>query len=305
VDSLDQSVLALIDRKGVATPLKAPPGVYEYPRVSPDGTRLVFGTSDGKAAVISTYELSGASAVRQLTFEGNNRFPIWSADGSRVAFQSDRNGDPAVFWQSADGGIAEPLTTPDPGTSHTPESWSPDGKVLLFTATKGTISSLWTYSLEDRKAVLFGGVKGSTLPANALFSHDGRRVAYQFGQPGVTEATLYVEPFPPDGTKQLIAQQGGRPLWSRDGKELFYVPAPGRFVVVGVVKTAPIPTFTNEVDVPRGFGPSTPSEPRTFDILPDGRIVGVVPAASRPTQVQQIHVVLNWFEELKAKVPAK
>ena len=90
--SSDQSDLALIDRKGVVTPLKVPPGVYEYPRVSPDGTRLVFGTSDGKTAVISTYELSGASAVRQLTFEGNNRFPIWSGDGRRVAFQSDRRG---------------------------------------------------------------------------------------------------------------------------------------------------------------------------------------------------------------------
>jgi len=311
--SFDQSGLALTDRKGVVTPLKVSPGVYEYPRVSPDGTRLVFGTSDGKAGVISTYELSGATAVRQLTFEGNNRFPVWSGDGSRIAFQSDREGDPAVFWQSADGGIAQRLTTPDPGTSHTPESWSPDGKVLLFSATKGTISSLWTLSLEDRKAELFGGVTASTLPANAMFSPDGRWVAYQFGQPGVTEGTLYVQPFPPDGTKQLIAQQGGRPLWSRDGKELFYVPAAGRFQAVAVVKTAPILTFKSAVDVPRGFGPSTPTEPRAFDILPDGRIVGILPdgriggvgAPAAQSQVQQIHVVLNWFEELKAKVPTK
>lgn len=294
----------------MATSLKIPPGVYEYPRVSPDGTRLVFGTSDGKAAVISTYELSGASAIRQLTFEGNNRFPVWSGDSRRIAFQSDRQGNPAVFVQSADGGIAEPLTKTDPGTSHTPESWSPDGKVLLFTETKGTISSLWTFSLEDRKAALFGGVKTSTIPANAMFSPDGRWVAYQVGQPGVTEGSLYVQPFPADGTKHLIAQQGGRPLWSLDGKELFYVPAPGRFVVVAV-KTTPIFTFTTAVDVPRGFGPSTPTEPRTFDIVPDGRIVGVVPAgrvqgaAAAQSQVQQIHVVLNWFEELKSKVAAK
>ncbi len=306
--ALGQSDLALIDRKGVATALKVPPGVYEYPRVSPDGTRLVFGTSDGKSAVISTYELSGVSAVRQLTFEGNNRFPVWSSDGSRVAFQSDRRGDPAVFWQSADGGIAEPLTTPERGTSHTPESWSPDGKVLLFSATKGTISSLWTFSLEDRKAALFGGVTASTVPANAMFSPDGRWVAYQVGQPGVTEGSTYVQPFPPDGRKHLIAQEGGRPLWSRDGKELFYVPAPGRFVVVNV-KTAPIFTFTAPVDVPRGFGPSIPSEPRAFDSLPDGRIVAPISAvlaqSGSSPQVQQIYVVLNWFQELMSKVPTK
>ena len=111
---------------------------------------------------------------------------------SRVAFQSDRQGDPAVFWQPAVGGTAERLTTPDPGTSHTPESWSPDGDVLLFSATKGSISSLWTFSLKDRKATLFGDVKASTLPTNAMFSPDGRWVAYQIGQPGVTEGTTYV-----------------------------------------------------------------------------------------------------------------
>ena len=91
----------------------------------------------GRTAVVSTYELSGASAVQRLTFGGNNRFPIWSADGQRVTFQSDREGDPAIFWQPAIGGTAERLTKPDPGTSHMPESWSPDGNVLLFSATKG------------------------------------------------------------------------------------------------------------------------------------------------------------------------
>ena len=124
------------------------------------------------------------------------------------------------------------------------------------------------------------------------------------------EGTFYVEPFPPTGTKDLVAQQGGRPLWSRDGKELFYVPAPGR-LRVAAVKTAPIFTVTNPVDVPRGFGAAAPFEPRTFDIMPDGRIVAVVrvgqsrgESLAQP-QAQQIQVVLNWFEELKSKVPTK
>ena len=74
---------------------------------------------------------------RRLTFGGNNRFPVWSADGRRVTFQSDREGDPAIFWQPADGGTAERLTTPARGTSHAPESWSPDGQVLLFSESEG------------------------------------------------------------------------------------------------------------------------------------------------------------------------
>ena len=122
------SRLALINREGVVAPLKIEPGLYNYPRVSPDSTRLALETNDGKQAGVSIYELSGASAVRRITFGGNNRFPIWSADGQRVTFQSDREGDSAVWWQPAVGGTAERLTRPDPGTSHTPESWSRDGR---------------------------------------------------------------------------------------------------------------------------------------------------------------------------------
>ena len=99
-----QQDLVLFDRKGGAEPLGLPPGSYNFPRVSPDGKRIAFETNDGKEAAVSIYELSGASAPRRLTFGGNNRYPIWSADGQRVTFQSDREGDPAVCWQPADGG---------------------------------------------------------------------------------------------------------------------------------------------------------------------------------------------------------
>jgi serine/threonine protein kinase/Tol biopolymer transport system component len=309
--SSGQSVLALIDRNGSVTRLKVPAGVYEYPRASPDNTHLVFGTTDGKQDVVSTYELSEASAVRRLTFEGNNRFPIWAGNTGRVAFQSDRQGDLAIFWQPADGSTpAQRLTTPGPGTSHTPESWSPDGKVLLFSATKGLTSSLWTFSLSDRRETPFGEVTTSTSPTNAVFSPKGEWVAYQVGQTGLIEASTFVQPFPATGSKHLVTQVGGRPLWSYDGTELFYVPATGRFTVVSV-KMTPTFTVTNAVDLPRKFGSASPTEPRTFDILRGGQIIGVVPSLQRPaglqaeTQVEQIHVVLNWFEELKARVPTK
>ena len=180
-----------------------------FPRVSPDGKKVAFETSDGKEAVISIYELSGDSSPRRLTFGGNNRFPVWSADGRRVTFQSDREGDPAVFWQPADGGTAERLTTPARGTSHAPESWSPDGQVLLFSEAKDSISSLWTFSLRDRKVSPFSDVKGSTLPTHATFSPDGRWVAYQVGESGQGEATLYVQPFPPTGTQ--VSDRARRP----------------------------------------------------------------------------------------------
>ncbi len=119
--------LGLFDRKGGSELLKIQPGPYQLPRMSPDGKRIAFGSDDGKEASIWIYELSGTSAMRRLTFEGqgHNRFPVWSADSQRVAFQSDREGDLGIFWQRADGtGTAERLTKADEGASHIPESWA-------------------------------------------------------------------------------------------------------------------------------------------------------------------------------------
>lgn len=302
--STSQQDLVRFDRKGTPEPLGLPPDKYEFPRVSPDGTRMAFGTTDGKEAVVSIYELSGASAPRRLTFGGNNRLPIWSGN-LRVAFQSDREGDAAVWLQPADGGTAMRLTKPGPDTVHVPESWSPDGTVLLFCATKDFVSSLWTFSLRDRRATPFSEVIDSSLPTDAVFSPDGRWVAYQVGRPGEFEGTTYVEPFPPTGTKNQIGR-GGRPLWSRDGKELFFVPAPSRLMAV-TVATEPTFTITNPVAVPRGFGVAAPATPRTFDNMLDGRIVSVGPAGQSQSgsAPAQIRVVVNWFEELKAKVPTR
>jgi serine/threonine-protein kinase len=295
--------LVLFDRKGSREPLELPPGRYDFPRVSPDGQRVAFETMDGKEAAVSVYELSRTTSVRRLTFGGNNRFPIWSADGRRVTFQSTREGDSAIFWQPADGGAVERLTKPEQGASHTPESWSPDGDVLLFSATKDFVSSLWTFSLKQRTATPFGDVKDSAIPADAMFSPDGRWVAYQTRPSGMGEGDTYVQPFPPTGAKYLIAP-GGRPLWSRDGKELFFVPAPGVFMAV-TINTQPTFTFTNPVSLPRGFGVAIPSSPRTFDILPDGRFIGVAPPGQSPSgsSSAQIHVVIGWFDELKRRVP--
>jgi serine/threonine-protein kinase len=302
-----QQDLVLFDRSGGAEPLKLPPARYDYPRVSPDGKRVAFETNDGKEAVVSIYDLSGANSVRRLTYGGNNHFPIWSADGHRVTFQSDREGDSAVYWQPTDNGKPERLTKPDPGTSHVPESWSPDGEVLLFSATKDFVSSLWTYRLRDRKATPFSDVNGSSLPTNAMFSPDGRWVAYQIKEPGSAsvEGTTYVEPFPPTRAKNQIAR-GGRPMWSRDGKELFFIPAPARFMVV-TVRTAPSFTFTSPVTVTRGFVGALPARPRTFDIMPDGRfvVVGTQGQSQNGSVPAQIHVVLNWFEELRRLAPTK
>ena len=93
--------------------------------------------------------------------------------------------------------------------------------------------SLWVLSLPEGKTEPFNGAR-STRPMNAVFSPDGRWVAYGSDESG-TDA-VYVQPFPATGAKYQISRGdvGHHALWSRDGKQLFYIPGPGRFVVVNV-----------------------------------------------------------------------
>ncbi len=300
--------IALIDRTGRVEVLKLPPGPYLMPRVDPEGARIAFGTDDGKEAIVWIYDVHAGTAMRRLTFGGNNRFPIWSADGKRVAFQSDRDGDLAIFSQPADGaGSAERLTTPDQGTLHVPESWSPKGDRFLYSVTKGSDLSLWTFSMQDRKATPFDAVHSPNV-IGALFSPDGRWVAYTSAERGLT--TISVQPFPVTGARSqlLPAKEGDSPhmvVWSPDGRELFYDPRPGGFEAVSVT-THPTFTFGNPVAVPHPFQLGPPSARRAYDITRSGKFVGLLPAGQKEflTPIApQIEIVLNWFEELKARVP--
>jgi serine/threonine protein kinase/Tol biopolymer transport system component len=317
--------LGLVDRNGAIEPLKVPPGAYAFPRVSRDGRRVAYQLDDGKESSIWIYELSGATAPRRLTLPGTgaNRDPIWSSDNERVAFQSDREGDLGIWWQRADGnGTAERLTKPDQGISHIPDSWSPDGQFFSFTEAKNSTSAVWTYSLRDKKATLFAETPGARLE-RSVFSPDGRWIAYQIrASANSANSRIYVRPFPPTATAYETPPDADNhhPLWSPDGKELFYVPGPGLFGSVRV-STQPSVSFGPPVRMPKlGFLGSAPSSVRNFDFLPDGQhFIGVVQAgqpqagqaqagqaqAAGTPSAPQIQVVLNWFEDVKQRAPGK
>ena len=174
--------IAVMDpRTGAVEPLRLPPALYEMPRVSPKSGRIAFGTDDGQEASVWYDDLSGTSRLQQLASGGNNRFPIWASE-THVTYQSDRGGAPSLFWKAI-GGAEDRLTTAEPGTSHAPESWSPDGSTLLYTISKGPDISLWTYSTRDKTSAPFAGIRSSD-PLGAAFSPDGRWIAY-----AVTERT--------------------------------------------------------------------------------------------------------------------
>ncbi len=286
-------------------PLKLSPAMYEFPRISPDGKQVAVGVNDDKAANVWIYDLSGTSAIRQLTFGGRNRFPTWSHDSRYVAFQSDREGDLAIFRQRADGSQqAERLMKPEQGTSHVPNSWSPDGKHLLYEVNSESKFSLWVLSLQDNKGAPFGAVQSSSVPPSAAFSPDGRWVAYQSDE--VPNPTIFVQAFPSMGVPLRIATRGRHPQWSPGGQQLFYTVDIRVFAVN--VKTQPSLTFTAPTLVTQGFNNAPMT--RTYDVSSDGnRFLGVTEAAGqtplRTNTVRRIEVVLNWFEDLKRLAPRK
>jgi len=307
--------LVVSNRDGNGASLKLPVGNYAHPRVSPNGARLAIGSESGPEANVFIYDLSETSALRRLTLKGRNRYPVWSHDGQRVAFQSDVEGDPAIFWQPADGtGAAERLTTAPQGTSQVPESFSSDGKYLLFTEQKGGNYVLHSLSLEDKKSAPFGNVN-SPEPIGAAFSPDGHWVAYASVSAAGTsnDSGIFIQPFPANTTVYQVpkARPGSRayhPVWTPDGKTIFYVPGSSYPFAVVSINTQPSVTFGSPMllpaTVPRPGLISTTV--RGFDLLPDGRILTLVPAADQSATLRsEIRVVLNWFDELKRLVPVK
>ena len=291
----DQQDLAWVDRAGVAERLKLPAGSYQHVRISPDGKHLTFGTDDGKDANVHVYAPGSGTSIRRLTFGANNRFPIWAARGTRIAFQSDREGDRGIFWQPVDGGTAERLTKAEEGTSHVPEAWTPAGDRLLYTVTRGSTVTLWTLSLKEKTNERVGALESSA-PIGAVFSPDGQWIAYAI------DNTVYVQPFPPTGSQYQLSRTnaGHHPIWS--GGEVFYEPTQFQFVAVPVQTRASF-IFGNPVSWPGSYGSRQHMSTRNRDIAPDGkRFIAPVPVDTE--SVQEIRVVLNWFEDLK-RLPTK
>ena len=303
--------LAVFDRAGKAEPFPVKAGPYSQPRMSPDGRRIAFGYSDKRDTSIWVYDLAAGGSAQRLTFGGRDLFPVWSSDSQRVIFQSDREGDLGLFWQRADGvGTAERLTQPGKGIEHVPQSASPDGKVLLVDQTADGKTALMTFAFKDKSMTPFAAIV-STHGTGAIFSPDGRRVAYTMGDPGGGTDVVYVQPFPATGARVQVstnAEAGHHPVWSSDGKELYYNPGPvSRLAAVTVMASQGF-AFGPAPPVAKPFASDSGLVERTYDVARDGkRFLGLLRAGAAATGSPrpELRVVLNWFDELTSRAPVK
>jgi Tol biopolymer transport system component len=280
-------------------------GKYSAPRISPDGKQAAIEVEDGKEVFIGIYNLSGTQAMRPLTFGGHNTNPLWTRDGLRIIFQSDREGDAGLFWQRADGiGSAERLTTPEKGVAQIPDSASRIENVITVSDSSGAI---WALSLDDRKLKPLIPKPPMGNVGQSMLSPDGHWLVYSSSATGAPQ--IYVQPFPPTGSQYKITQTGVNvfPLWSPDGKQIFYLSAgPGKGRIDSVdVRTQPSIEFGKPVSLPIEVAGAR----RPYDISPNSSqfIAMLTPdeAQSGDRTSSQINTVLNWFSELTKKVPVK
>ena len=301
-------VLVWVDRQGREQPVPAKPRAYMYPRLSPDGTRISVSSVDEEND-IWVFDLVKQTLTRLTFGPASEMYSPWLPDGRSLIYSSGEVYATAardLFKKASDGtGTAEPLTTGR--SAGLPLSITPDGKQLLYrTGTSAEPNDLLLLPLD----VAGGGGKAQPLLANPRYnerngeiSPDGRWLAYDSNESGSFE--VYVRPFPNvDGGRWQVSVEGGvYPLWSRSGKELFFVTSssPNKLMTVPISATASF--VYGQPQTLFDLSPYYASTGRMYDVSPDGkRFLTVKSLGDESTQRPPIVVVSHWFDEVKARV---
>ena len=301
--------LVWVDRTGKEEPLEISRNVWRYPKISPDGTKVALTAGVGNTDIY-VWDIIGKTS-RRLTFDENvEAVPIWTLDGKRIAFYGQYDIKPGIYWKSADGtGGIEPLFL-ETNATLLPKSFSRDGKTLIllrFFESDMSNQDIMTLSLQGDRS-LRPLMQEKHLESQPKISPNGTYIAYVSNESGENE--VYVRPFPEvnKGWWQVSTDGGDSPLWSPDGRELFYLN--GDTVMAVLVET--YAAFSHGTPKPLFRGryafPSSPFPGTQWDISADGKRFLMmkepeVSAAAGPRP--KISIVVNWFEELKKRVPLK
>jgi len=295
----DDFTVEVADRGGLVTTVVAERASWAQPRVSPDGRQVLLRRAAQPDCTLWLFDLERQSLSR-LALDGDVHNPIWLADGERILVSAQAHGrsDRQILEQQIDGGTPPArLVTTD--FAPLAEAVSGDGRFVAVTRD----------ARRDRNDIfVFDRQTGETTPFLATeydedhpaFSPDGALLAYAANDTGRSE--VYVRPFPGPGAKYAISNQGGTgPVWSRDGRELFYAEG-NKLMRVAIERS---PRFA--ASAPRRLFESADfvwERPRNYDVLPDGRGFVMVRRGAGTPATRTLRVVFDWFAELDRLVPA-
>ena len=303
--------LVWVDRAGNVEPLPIAPDRFGSVQFSPDGQRLAIQTQAGND-FITVYEFERGTMSRLTTGGWDNDTPIWTPDGKRVTFGSNRRGSYDLYWKHADGsGTAELLVASDKRLVL--GSWTPDAKLLVYSQTDPeTQNDIWVLPVGEEGGEPRPFLRTQFSEGGPELSPDGRWLAYHSDETDRNE--VYVQAFPEPSGKWLISTDGGvNPAWSPNGRELFY--RDGSKMMVVDVATQPTfragaprvmfegtalfegTTLGGDLDSP---GLRRLSLGRAYDMAPGGERFVMIQEEQRPV-ADRIQVVLNWFEDLERR----
>jgi eukaryotic-like serine/threonine-protein kinase len=289
--------MAWLDRTGKATPALDDQLGFLWPRLSPDGRRVAVSVTREDGLDLWAFDLERGSR-QKLTTDGNNRRTVWSPDGKQIAFFSlpvrPKPGESQdLFVVPSTGGPATRLLA-RPGPQW-PDAWSPpDGRFLVFEEGGGVSRDLWVLPFGDGKDP-YPLVTTKSNERGAVFSPDGRSLAFVSDESNRPE--VYVLPFPASGQKVAVSTKGGlQPVWSRDGRELFYREGDSLMAVDVQVNPLRVGLSHKLFDLPVGIY-GADQFLAEYDVAPDGRFLAI-----RRNAADQIQIILNWTEELRRRV---